>query len=266
MHKSVFPIIVIYKVRLNESECYNSFLSKLALDKFMVYDNSPSDFVQHIDDLPSNAVYVRDETNGGLSKAYNRAAKYALENGYERLLLLDQDTKFPIDMYEKMTRSEYDVCAPIVQLKGQVSFSPSVWKNFSVKGANIKPGKYSLSKYLLINSGLCVSVKLFHLAGGYNEKVRLDFADFQFMSRLSRVTDSFELLDVVALQDFSNDETDAKRLLTRYRMYLEGASNFCPNSSIEMLRIKWMVVLHTLALTKRTKSLEFLKLWFRNCC
>ena len=262
MHKSVFPIIVIYKVRLNESECYDTFLSKLPLTEFMVYDNSPSGYTQNLDDIPSNVIYVRDEENRGLSVAYNTAVEYAEKKGYDRILLLDQDTTFPVSMYRQMCDSEADVCAPIVRLKNGFPFSPTVWRHAVVRGAALSPGVYPLSKYLLINSGLCVDIQKFRLSGGYNENIRLDFADFQFMHRLRKVTDSFELIDCVAVQDFSNDETNIDRLFTRYGHYLDGARHFETDNLLVRLKIMWMVLLHTLSLTKRTKSIRFFRLLF----
>jgi hypothetical protein len=113
----------------------------------------------------------------------------------------------------------------------------------------------------LINSGLCVSTDLFCSVGGYNEKVRLDFADFQFMYRVRKKTHTLQLLNAVAVQDFSNEETDVKRLYSRYQKFLEGAGSVQVESFKERMRIIWLVFLHTLALTKRTKSMCFVKLW-----
>jgi len=258
--QTVFPVIVIYRINISESECYNSFLSKIPLDEFLVYDNSPSDFIPDMDSLPTNAIYIRDEENKGLSVAYNTAADYAENKGYNRILLLDQDTLFPVSMYHLLCESKAAVCAPIVRLKNGNPFSPTVWRHAVVRGAALSPGEYPLSKYLLINSGLCVQIQMFRQSGGYNENIRLDFADFQFMHRLRKVVDSFELLDCTAIQDFSNYETNVDKLYTRFGHYLEGARNFETDSLVVRLKIKWMVLLHTVSLTKRTKSLCFLRL------
>ena len=255
----IFPVIVIYKINLGASECYRIFLSQLPVDHFMVYDNSPEDFVQNMDELPEKAIYLRDLTNGGVSVAYNAAANYACEHAYDRILLLDQDTIFPVSMYYEMMRCDSEVCAPQVVLKNGMPFSPTAWHHGMLRGVALSAGQYSLRDYMLINSGLCVSTELFLRAGGYNEKVKLDFADFQFMHRLLAVTDSFCLLNAVAEQDFSNDKTDVKVLYGRYCMYIEGARHYQADKMKDKLKILWLVLLHTLALTKRTLSMVFLK-------
>ncbi len=255
----IFPVIVIYKTTISDSECYKSFLAKFNRP-FMIYDNSPETYIQHKEEIPSNAIYIRNINNEGLSIAYNTAAEYAKRHGYDKLLLLDQDTLFPMEMMEKMEKCVEDVCAPIVRINGNIPFSPSEWKNTVIRGSECKPGIYPLSKYLLINSGLCVSLKAYENAGGYNEKIQLDFADFQFMERLSKVVDKFELLDVVAFQNFSNNETDTEKLITRYNKYLEGAHFFHSDKWTMNIRVKWLVLIHTLSLSLRTRSCSFIKL------
>lgn len=255
---NILPVIVIYKIRLSESDCYRHFLSRIPVRQFMVYDNSPVSFASD-EVMPKSAIYVRDTSNGGVSVAYNTAAKYALQNGFERILLLDQDTLFPISMYEEMMRCESDICAPRIVLKNGQPFSPTAWKHGALRGVRLPSGEYALGRYMLVNSGLCVSVKLFMLAGGYNEKVKLDFADFQFMHRLRRVTDCFTLLDAEAEQDFSNEQTDVSVLYARYCKYIEGARHFETYDMKDKLLVFWSVFLHTLALTKRTGKMLFVK-------
>jgi len=255
----IFPIVVIYKIQLADSTAYQKFLSCLTLDAFMVYDNSPEDFLQNMSLMPANAVYVRDKENGGLSVAYNRAAVYAREHGYDKLLLLDEDTAFPVEMFRQMQACSAAVCVPRILLKNGSCFSPSCWRGGRVRGVDLQPGEHPLSRYLLINSGLCVSLDAFFRAGGYNEKVRLDFADFQFVIRLRRVEQSFTLLDCEARQDFSNEKTCHAQLHARFLKYLDGARNLEECTLAERLKIAWLVCLHTLALTKRTRRADYIR-------
>ena len=255
----IFPVVVIYKIQLADSTAYRNFLSRLALEAFMVYDNSPDDFQQDMGRIPPHAVYVRDTANGGLSIAYNRAAAYALEHHYDRLLLLDEDTVFPVGMYSQMQACSAALCVPRILLKDGTCFSPSHWRAGRVRGADLPPGRHPLSRYLPINSGLCVSLDAFFRAGGYNEKVRLDFSDFQFTIRLRHVEPFFTLLDCEGRQDFSNEKTSHPQLHARYLKYLDGARNLQGCTLMERMKVAWLVCLHTLALTKRTRRADYLK-------
>ena len=70
---------MLYNALLGEQKSYLSLLRDCRWREFVVYDNSPESFVQKISD--ERAVYVRDSSNGGLSKAYNKAAEMEPSKG-----------------------------------------------------------------------------------------------------------------------------------------------------------------------------------------
>lgn len=263
-HQDIFPVIVIYKCRLQEALSYQTLLASGDFPAFMVYDNSPADYVASPEEMPKGAVYVHDENNGGLSRAYNRAAEYAVRNGYERLLLLDQDTWFPPEASQIYLTADSGVTlwTPQVRTTSGADFSPCYVGGWCVKGVCLSPGIYDLHQYESINSGLCVTLKAFHAAGGYNDAVRLDFADFQFQNRLRQVDSRLLVLPFIAVQDFSNEQRDASVLYTRFKLYLESASHCRFHSTREKLTHHLAVVRHTLALSLRTRKICFLTTYF----
>lgn len=259
----IFPVIVVYRCRCGETRSYRTLVRPGGFRSFMVYDNSPASFPGGADGLPEGAVYVRDEGNGGLSKAYNFAAAYAREHGYGRLLLLDQDTAFApgaADAYAEADRS-VSLWAPSIHTADGAPFSPGDVRGWRVKAVSLPAGHYSLRCYYPVNSGMCVSLDVFHRAGGYKEDVRLDFADYQFLQRLRRVDARFLLLPAKAEQDFSGDESDAGKLLSRFRLYLDSARACECESLAARLSLACTVGLHTLSLFRRTRKRAFLKLW-----
>lgn len=261
----ILPVMVLYKCRCTEAAAYRTLIRTGGFREFVVYDNSPYSYRENGSDLPSGAVYVRDGNNGGLSKAYNHAAAYAREKGYSRLLLLDQDTVFDKDaagIYAVADRS-VSLWAPCMTTVKGSPFSPVYIRGLRYKPVVLSPGRYSLKDYYVVNSGMCVSMEAFFQAGGYNGAVLLDFADFQFLSRLRKQSPDFELLPVRALQDFSNDETDSRVLLARYRLYLESARHCEWSLFSERLRHSTDVFLHTLSLFLRTRCPEFFSLWIK---
>lgn len=261
---NIFPVIVIYKCRLQEALSYQTLLASGDFTAFMVYDNSPADYMVPQEEIPTGAVYVRDEDNGGLSRAYNCAAEYASKSGYSRLLLLDQDTSFPPEASQVYASADRDIplWLPRVQTVSGADFSPCYVGGWCVKGICLAPGMYDLHQYQGINSGLCVSIKEFQAAGGYNDAVRLDFADFQFQNRLRQVDSRLLVLPFIAVQDFSNEQRDASVLYTRFKLYLESASHCRFHSTREKLTHHLAVVRHTLALSLRTRKICFLTTYF----
>lgn len=265
MSHKILPIIVIYRCQLRDAVAYATFVRQNKFAHLVVYDNSPADYHQTEKNIPHEIHYVHDIHNGGLSKAYNYGATLAKELGYDFVLLLDQDTEFPADALQQyIAATKYHMLiVPNVVLKTGLCFSPVSSGWFGVRPVNLPEGVYSMSTYNAINSGCCVPVDLYWQAGGYNEAVRLDFSDYEFQRRLRNVSTSLYVLPLVARQDFSNDEQNKEKLLTRFHFFLEGA-NGCELSGVrERMQMFVMVLKHTLALSLRTKNWKFIILYLK---
>lgn len=261
----LFPIMVVYKSQLKDTEVYQTLLKNWVGEEFMIYDNSPDQFDFDDSQLPTNAVYVRDINNGGVSKAYNTGAEYAKNKGYSHVLLLDQDTFFPpgtMSLYLQEADST-SISAPLLQMKNGHPFSPCYRRGFRTKAVDLPAGDYFLSDYSPVNSGMCIPLSVFYQAGGYNEQVKLDFADYEFVSRCKRVCNRLTILPFVAVQDFSNDEKDAVKLHFRYLLYLQSAKATKWSTLRERIMLHVEVLLHTLALTKRTGVTTFFKTYLK---
>lgn len=260
--KSIFPIIVIYKVQLSESISYQSFIQPNNFTEFLVYDNSPASFQQNEAELPKGAIYVRNVNNGGLSEAYNQGAALAQEKGYRRILLLDQDTLFADNTLKYYLKHiDYPgIVAPAIVTKQGANFSPVDISGWTPKGADdATPGEYSLKRFALVNSGCCIPVSLFRRSGGYDPAVNLDFSDFQFQINV-RKNEVFALImeSKPAVQDFSNDCCDIHRILPRFDLYLQCAKHFKADTRLNRMKHEYVVFRHTIALLLKTKSLSIL--------
>lgn len=256
---SILPIIVLYNTQLETTIVYRKLLSKQK--RFVIYDNS----IRNDCSIDSSvAVYYHDSGNGGVSAAYNYGALKAKEFGdVEAMVFLDQDTEFQSDYLSILEDllvkfPDVDVFVPQVYYNQNLLFSP-VRRGFSCKKVCLEEGLYSFKNYLPVNSGACVRLSAFEKTGGYNPKIRLDFADFDFFSRLGQISSQFYLINSYALQSFSNDETDLIKLERRYRLFVEGAKYAKRNPGIRS-KVIYDTIKHTIALTIRTHSLKFLKL------
>lgn len=260
--QTIYPVIVIYKTSLGDAPSYRTLIAPNHIQEFLVYDNSPADYHQKETSFPDGITYVRDITNSGLPKAYNLGAELAEERGCQRVLLLDQDTEFDPAVWEcyKASAGFPGITAPPIVTRQGAAFSPFDLTGLSQRAVrHPHSGEYSLFSAAVANSGCCIPVSLFRKSGGYAEKVKLDFADFQFMINVRRHFPRFLLLDApAAVQDFSNNCTDPQQMRHRFSLYLESARNFSAGSFLLQLKHHYIVFRHTLSLSLRTKSLTFL--------
>lgn len=266
--KKLGIIIVLYKVRINDSTAFNCLKKQLTDEKVLFYDNSPeSDKTISSDD---KIFYINDKTNPGVSKAYNEGAKFLKSIGCEWVVLLDQDTFLPdnfISVYIDAIMSEKSkLYCPSVKLQGEdffISPGPIKIKRVVANGRKYS-GSLTLQKYAAINSGLLICIDAFDECGGYNENVPLDFSDFQFFDNFSRYNDIFLTLDIELEQDLSGAKHDFDSLYSRFRIYCYCASKCNKKNFIDRLQYFYVVFGRSILLSLRTRKLSFLKFVIEN--
>lgn len=264
---NILPVVVLYNVDFGATNVYRSLLAHFPEQRILLYENSPE---------PLNAkyesaliAYRHDPLNGGVSAAYNEGAhEAALCGGIDALLLLDEDTQFPHDylsvlLAQAEAHPDIDLFVPQVIYGTNLPFSPTRRNLCLQRGAMLTEGIYSLRQYLPVNSGACIRLQAFQKAGSYNPAIRLDFADFDFFSRLAEISDRFYLIDCVARQSFSNEEHRQEHLFRRFQFYVEGAREARQNKLISKM-VAVDIWRHTLALTLRTRSPRFLTYLIQN--
>ena len=265
-------VIVIYEELLNNSESYNTLMKALECPadfnlEIYVHDNSSE---KQFDNgcFQVNGIkhyYFHDSSNVGISKAYNSAEKYAVANNYQWLLFLDQDTTLPSDLllhYEQSMRKNVniDMFVPLIRIENGSIISP--FRNILNVGVPIKKPIYGvqpIAKYGVINSALMVTAASFKSAGGYNELVKLDFSDMQFVQRYSKRYVSFFVTPAVCCQNLSTQERDVDRLLKRFEYFCQGARHCHRESIFDDLTYIFIVLKRTISLTWSTKSTIFIR-------
>jgi len=266
--KSLDPmlvVLVLFEMKLEESRAYQSLDRALAKTdercQLFAYDNS-----SRAGALPDQGrwqiQYHHDPSNPGVSKAYNQAFTWAEGNNKKWLLLTDQDTTFPDDIFEqyKVSQANFPQCqifAPLlIDERGLIS--PFRKRNSSGKRlATIKPGLHPLDKIHAVNSGLLVSMSLFRAAGGYDERLRLDFSDFSFFRRASRITSSLAVVEARCLhQHSSSARGNLQEAMERFRTYLRGSKIMAAEENPFPFRFRSF--LRALKLSLRYRSLRFI--------
>lgn len=271
----IHAVIVLYNATLEGSATINSiskFLihSNRTLD-LVVYDNSPTPVYsdESFKFINFNISYIHDRSNPGVSKAYNTAAQVARRRGKKWILLLDQDTEFDNNLLSSFDENiekhpDINLFTPILKIKNGKIFSPSKYffkRGFFIK--NISPGLHTLKYLSPVNSGMLINLEAFHSVGGYNEKVRLDFSDFQFIERLKTKYDKFFVINSIGVQDFSNEKNNLNQLKARFTSYCNDVLSCSKSSLLDYVAYYITSFGRTLSLTYRTKSLIFIKIWFK---
>lgn len=263
-------VIVLYKCALKNAASFNSL--SISLKKYVdnkaikcslfVYDNSP--YLQEFSDVDDlwDVVYTKDPQNSGLSVAYNQAAQYAKKGNKRYLFLLDQDTTFPVHSIATYMQSinlnpDINVFAPILRIANGKIMSPCKYVNKWGKLIdNIEPGPSNLNHYVPVNSGLCVNLDNFFNAGGYNENVKIDGADFQFLERFKKkVSKVFYIINLELNQDFSLFETDVNNIMSRFITLLKDVKNFERADLLDTYFYNRIVLIRALKIFMQTKKL-----------
>lgn len=276
---SLLVIIVTYKEPYSNCKTFCSLLESLDQQyfpnlNFFIYDNSPTSYVNSKSDLSIiyqniNVIYNHDASNGGLGIAYNKGAIIAEETNKKWLLILDQDTNFPKDVlhayYKAITlNSDIDIFAPTLFAEDMKLISPSkyLFKRGSLLSF-IPSGVTSLKNITPINSGILISLTLFNLVGGYNEKIRLDFSDHAFMDRVRKKRNFFFVINCKILHNLSSYSVNTiDEEISRFIFFCEGAKASGEESKSK-LNYFIITMLRSIKLSYLFKNTVFLSILYK---
>lgn len=261
-------VIVLYNERLQDTKTYNSLIRENPDVPLYIYDNSPSP--QHSpDEFFGNIHYKHNSANPGLSVAYNQAAVYASFRGFKWILLLDQDTTFApgiLTEYEDVIHNHpgVDLIVAPMRLNDEKYMSPvPIFWHITKPVRRIPYGKVLFSKYFVINSGMAIKLSTFFEVGGYNENVRLDFSDFQFIERFRRHYKDFFVLKSACLQEFSNQIQSQQQKLERYKIFCDCAAKCETQNWIDKSGYICVVVKRAIALSVEMCTLKPWVIFFK---
>jgi rhamnosyltransferase len=191
-----------------------------------VFDNSPGQSVGLVTAIRQlrNVKYLTMGRNVGIAAALNTAARRALEEGYDYLLTMDQDSAAKDDMLSRMLEHIGDVgslglIAPFHQDRNAPKPIP---------GSEIEEIQVAMS------SGSLLNLKAYEAVGGFMDKLFIDYVDTEYCLRLRehgyRIVQSNKAILTHSLGNFT-----ARRFLGRtvypynhspVRLYYQSRNRF----------------------------------------
>lgn len=160
-----------------DSQAANNICSYIDLvEKVYVVDNSTTDN-KHL--LPDNKKikYIANYKNVGVAKALNIAAEKAIQDGYQWLLTMDQDSFFKSHELQKML--QYLENLEDVTEIGLIS----PWH--VIKTGVKKPNKEIEDVVEVMTSGNIINLKAYQEIGGYKDWLFIDGIDFDYCMNLN---------------------------------------------------------------------------------
>lgn len=266
--------IVLYNTSLEGSATFQSLSNALMnvglrMD-ILIYDNS--EVAQNVPHSMNawNIQYVHDVRNGGVSRAYNSAFEMAKRRGKKWLLLLDQDTTYPVSVFS-------DYCNSITQHPKQQIFVPRLIDSIGMASPlkfkrgggqrirNLAPGIYSTHGLKFHNCGLFVSTTAFEKAGGYDEQLPLDFSDFSFVDRLKINHPTFVLTETTGEHHLATTSvTGVEERLIRFKSYVKACRYYRITYQSNDVWISVRLFLRSIKLSLTHRSVRFLIHYFKN--
>ena len=116
---AVSVIIVSYKVRYYIEQCLNSVLRSVPDAQILVVDNKSDDgTVEYLRERFPESDIISNDYNAGFGKANNIGIQYAIKQGYDAVLLLNEDAWLDENALEHLAsvsskHPEYGIVSPI---------------------------------------------------------------------------------------------------------------------------------------------------------
>lgn len=237
---NIIIVVVLYNCLLSKSNTVQSLMaipfnknSKGFNVKVIIYDNG-LDCPQ--EQLPSHdhIEYFASSVNRGLSAAYNYALREARETNADWLLLLDQDTKLPVDYFENLYEAvsadalNPNIVAVVPKMHYQdVFFSPS-----KVLYAGImRPldqsflGVYGKEIFAICSCSL-LRVDFLKEIGGFSQDYWLDSLDRWLYKKVYILKRQVLVTDIVVEHELSVMDFDKFISEARYMNILKYESKF----------------------------------------
>lgn len=197
MNANVLAVIVLYNPNITILDA----LIKSIIDQVeyvCVVDNSPSPAEYSVSQLLKEyihkSIYLPFHDNLGIATAQNKGIKWAKDNGFTHVLLLDQDSLLPPNMVSellsdenKLVRSGYKVAAigpSFIDQKTNETTSAVETGFLRTKKKNVSnENNLPVKSDYIIASGSLIRISTLDILGGMREELFIDWVDIEWGER-----------------------------------------------------------------------------------
>jgi rhamnosyltransferase len=213
MKKNILAVIPIYFPSENLLYNINSFINNI--DFLIIVNNSSSDITFCTNTLPKNKILIYNPgSNIGISKSYNFSIRFAQQNNFDYLLIMDQDSSFVNDSFWTLL-NQLDNNDNIALVSAATSNDRSDFCN------NYNHVFYH--RKILMSSGTVIFLNVISKVGLFDENLFIDEVDHDFSLRCH-------------LKGFLN--------LTTFETHIRHSVGECYFCSFPMNYFKKKIILH----------------------
>ena len=216
--KKIAVIIINWKKNDFTLNCIDSVLkSSYKNFKIILIDNeSQNNFPDEINKSEKIQI-IKNENNEGFSKANNQGIKYSIKNGFDYVLLLNNDTLIKNDLIDSLIQQSSTLNQKIIQPLILNYDGSKIWNaggkinNFFGTFQTLEKGKGF--KYFKRNrtytdwfTGCCVLIKveIFNHVGYFDERFFAYYEDVDYSIRLKKMGYSIALMTNSYLQHYES--------------------------------------------------------------
>lgn len=239
---NILIVLVLYNELLENSETFKSLLESSthfnSKKTILVYDNSSSirvdlSFLKKYKTF-FEVEYISDYTNPGICSAYNYALSKARNDNYPWLLLLDQDTKLPVNYLQTLMKttdasntSIVGYIPRVLQDINETIISPFKINSYGITKKLSKKVRGRVDYNIIaINSGALISVDFLSEIGGFSIDYPLDMLDFWLFTTIYEKKKSIFIVDINIKHDLSVANFENNVSLRRYESILSSENQF----------------------------------------
>lgn len=257
----VAAIIVSYNPDSNLFDSINLLLNQV--EKVIIVDNgSKEKYVKYIKSINEDKIeIILNKENLGIATALNIGVRKALENGYEWILTMDQDSKASPDMVKKM----FNVYNSINREERKDILS--IFPNFVEERIQSIEENSNMNSYEYVDaditSGNLLRKEVFEKVGFFDDSLFIDLVDTDFCMRLNEkgikmikirdavlyhsLGESKTIKGILGSFNTSNHSALRRYYMTRNRFYIwekyKGLNSFTLNRDKKLFKKEFVKII-----------------------
>ena len=257
----VAAIIVSYNPDSNLFDSINLLLNQV--EKVIIVDNgSKEKYVKYIKSINEDKIeIILNKENLGIATALNIGVRKALENGYEWILTMDQDSKASPDMVKKM----FNVYNSINREERKDILS--IFPNFVDERIQSIEENSNMNSYEYVDaditSGNLLRKEVFEKVGFFDDSLFIDLVDTDFCMRLNEkgikmikirdavlyhsLGESKTIKGILGSFNTSNHSALRRYYMTRNRFYIwekyKGINSFTLNRDKKLFKKEFVKII-----------------------